>query len=76
MSRKIIRVYKDYEVEIDDAELKRWKDSMVKHPENGFTIDDFYSGIITSALLKEHDDYVEDSRNYRPHKYEIINEEK
>jgi len=49
---------------------------MVKHPENGFTIDDFYSGIITSALLKEHDDYVEDSRNYRPHKYEIINEEK
>jgi len=73
MSRKIIRVYKDYKVDIDDAELKEWKDNMNKHPENGFTLDDFYTGIINSVLHKEHDDYVEDSKNYRPYKYEIIN---
>tara|TARA_R100001015_G_C4631844_1_gene194709 strand:- start:1899 stop:2132 length:234 start_codon:yes stop_codon:yes gene_type:complete len=75
MSTKIIRVYKDYKVEIDDAELKEWKDSIEKHPESGFTIDDFYWGIIGSVLHKEHDDYMEDSRTYRPKKYEIINEE-
>tara|TARA_R100001509_G_scaffold30468_1_gene16315 strand:- start:6935 stop:7144 length:210 start_codon:yes stop_codon:yes gene_type:complete len=69
MSTKIIRVYKDYKVEIDDAELKEWKDSMEKYPENGFTMDDFYEICLTKVRMEER----EDNMKWQPYKYEIIN---
>ena len=62
-----IRVYKDYDINIDDEKLKEWKDSMEKHPENGFTMDDFYEGCITSARIKEDKGDI-----WRPYEYEII----
>ena len=68
MSRKIIRVYKDYDIDIDDKKLEEWKDSMEKHPENEFTIDDFYERYVVSERTKED----EDKMKWRPYKYEII----
>ncbi len=72
MSRKIIRVYKDYDIDIDDKKLEEWKDSMDKYPENGFTIYDFYEICLRKARMEE----SEDNMKWRPYKYEIINEEK
>tara|TARA_R100001443_G_C3345014_1_gene175401 strand:+ start:555 stop:782 length:228 start_codon:yes stop_codon:yes gene_type:complete len=71
MSRKIIRVYKDYDIDIDDTKLKQWKDSIDKHPENGWTMDDFYYPYVAKEWIKED----KDKMKWRPYKYEIINEE-
>ena len=67
-----IRVYKDYDINIDDEKLKEWKDGIEKHPENGFTIDDFYETYVLRERIKED----EDNMKWRPYKYEIINEAK
>ncbi len=68
MSRKIIRVYKDYDIDIDDKKLEEWKDSMEKYPENGFTMDDFYESYVVIERIKED----KDKMKWRPYKYEII----
>ena len=68
MSRKIIRVYKDYDIDIDDKKLEEWKDSMEKYPENKFTMDDFYEICVIKARMEER----EDKMKWRPYKYEII----
>ena len=68
MSGKIIRVYKDYDIDIDDKKLEEWKDSMEKYPENGFTMDDFYESYVVIERIKED----KDKMKWRPYKYEII----